>query len=61
MSLFHSYSEVAKQCVDDISTICKRAGVYEKNNSHIEFISGCWAVCGPVTNNGAINDPNNLW
>ena len=61
MSLFHSYSEVAKQCVDDISTICKRAGVDEKNNSHIEFISGCWAVCGPVTNNGAINDPNNLW
>ena len=57
MALFNSYSELASKLVEDVSFVCKQS----RASTKIEFVSGCFAVCGPVTENGTKNDPNNLW
>ena len=57
MSLFNSYSELANNVLKDVLSVCKRS----RASTTIEFVSGCFAVCGPVTENGTKNDPNNLW
>eukprot|EP00943_MAST-04B_sp_MAST-4B-sp1_P004729 g4729.t1 len=57
MALFNSYSELASNVVKDVLSVCK----HSRASATIEFVSGCFAVCGPVTENGTKNDPNNLW
>jgi glucokinase len=50
MSMFSNYTDLVHECVKD---------VLAKGN--VRFVSGCFAVCGPVWNGGETNDPNNLW
>eukprot|EP00945_MAST-04E_sp_MAST-4E-sp1_P007334 g7334.t1 len=55
MASVSNYSELAKLCVDDARSKAEELGEI------VEFVSGCWAVCGPVWASGEKNDPNNLW
>lgn len=67
MSEFKSYAELATRCMADIAAACHIDGDSARNaemRAHItvpELVSCCWAVCGPVWDDGASNDPNNLW
>lgn len=69
MSEFRSYAQLATRCMADITSACTIQGHSVRNINMREscvklvpqLVSACWAVCGPVWNDGEMNDPNNLW
>lgn len=71
MAEFKCYSQLATQCMADLAAACRISDresstsvrdAYMRSRASVpELVSVCWAVCGPVWNEGQNNDPNNLW
>lgn len=69
MSEYRSYAEIATRCMSDLADACCVRGESARNVVMREscsklipqLVSACWAVCGPVWNDGEMNDPNNMW